>query len=140
MEKESDYYINISKDGKSEQVTLSVPDTFKDLTISIGSDKMGSGDDGLGTILMKSFIYTIKETNPWPKAILLYNSAVYLACEGSQVLDDLQAMEKEGVEIIACGTCLDYFKINDKLRVGEIGNMYSIYEKMANSNNTMNIE
>lgn len=140
MGKENEYYVHISKDGSGEQPATCTPDTFKDLTIAIGSDKMGSGEEALGKILMNSFIYTVKETTPWPKSILLYNSAVYLGCEGSKVLDDLQAMEKEGVEIIACGTCLDYYKISDKLKVGEIGNMYSIYEKLANSNNTINIE
>lgn len=139
MGKENEYYVTINKGEVSEAATC-IPDTFKDLTIAIGSDKMGNGEEALGKILMKSFIYTVKETTPWPKAILLYNSAVYLACEGSEVLDDLETMKEEGVEIIACGTCLDYYNIKDKLRVGEIGNMYSIYEKMANSNNTINIE
>lgn len=138
--RDDEYYINISKDGSAKIQNTCTPDTFKDLTLAIGSDKMGSGEEALGKILMKSFIYTVKETNPWPKTILLFNSAVYLACEGSDVLDDLQAMENEGVEIISCGTCLDYYKINKNLKVGEIGNMYTIYEKMANSNNTVNIE
>ena len=137
--KDDEYYVNISKDGSVRPENTCIPDTFKDLTLAIGSDKMGSGENALGNILMNSFIYTVRETSPWPKTVLLFNSAVYLACDGSKVLDDLQAMESEGVEIISCGTCLDYYKINDKLKVGEIGNMYTIYEKMANSNNTINI-
>lgn len=135
-----EYYVTISKGGVVEQTATCIPDTFKDLTIAIGSDKMGSGDDALGEILMKGFIYTIREVSPWPKTILLFNSAVYLACEGSESIDDLKALEDEGVEIIACGMCLDYYHLNEKLKVGEVGNMYLIYEKMANSNNTMNIE
>lgn len=138
---EDEYYINITK-GEGlvqEQAAVCIPDTFKDVTIAIRSNKMGSGADELGEILMKSFIYTIKETTPWPATIVLYNSGVYLTCEGSEVLDDFQAMADQGVEIISCGACLDYYNLTDKLKAGEIGNMYSIYEKMRNSNNTINI-
>ncbi len=139
MAKENEYYVNISKDGKVETQATCIPDLFKDLTLAIGSDKMGDGEEALGERLMTSLIYTVRETNPWPRTIVLYNSGVYLACEGSKALDDLKAMEDEGVEIIACGMCLDYYKIEKQLRVGEIGNMYLIYEKMANSNNTINL-
>ena len=148
--KENEYYIEISKgeekdQGQEEQSEIQedsnvcIPDTFKDVTIAISSDKMGTGSDELGKILMKSFIYTIRETTPWPATIVLYNSGVYLTCEGSEVLEDFQAMEKEGVEIISCGACLDYYHLTDKLKAGEIGNMYSIYEKIRNANNTINI-
>lgn len=137
--KENEYYIHITKGEGEQEVNTCIPDTFKDLTIGIGSDKMGNGEEKLGNILMKSFIYTVKETTPWPATIVLYNSGVYLTCEGSEVLDDLQEMANEGVEIISCGTCLDYYNIKDKLKVGDIGNMYSIYEKMKNANNTINI-
>lgn len=158
---EGDYYIHISKgeeeQGKAnledqrdqsdtadqekilEESNICIPDTFKDVTIAISSNKMGTGSDELGNILMKSFIYTIKETTPWPATVVLYNSGVYLTCEGSEVLEDLQAMAHEGVEIISCGACLDYYHLTDKLKAGEIGNMYSIYEKMRNANNTINI-
>lgn len=140
--KENEYYIHITKGGIGEEpkeANVCIPDTFKDLTIAIGSNKMGAGEEKLGHILMKSFMYTVKETTPWPATIVLYNSGVYLTCEGSEVLDDLKAMADEGVEIISCGTCLDYYNIKDKLQVGEIGNMYAIYEKMRNANNTINL-
>lgn len=139
--KENKYYIHITKGGVAEELNLNVciPDTFKDLTIAIGSDKMGVGGEELGKILMKSFIYTVKETTPWPATMVFFNAGVYLTCEGSEVLEDLKALATEGVEIISCGTCLDYYNIKDKLQVGEIGNMYSIYEKMQNANNTINI-
>lgn len=139
--KDNEYYIHITKGGIGEEETPNtcIPDTFKDLTIAIGSDKMGVGGDELGKILIKSFIYTVKETAPWPATIVFFNSGVYLTCEGSQVLEDLKALASEGVEILSCGTCLDYYNIKDKLQVGEIGNMYTIYEKMRNANNTINI-
>lgn len=137
--KENEYYIHINKGDVKEEINVCIPDTFKDLTIGISSDKMGKGDEDLGKILMKSFIYTVKETSPFPASIVFYNSGVFLTCEGSEVLDDLKALAKEGVELISCGTCLDFYNIKDKLAVGSISNMYSIYEKMGNANNTITI-
>ena len=138
--KEGHYYINITKgQSKLEQSKVCIPDTFKDLTIAIGSDKMGTGQDELGHILMKSFIYTVRETEPLPKAIVLFNSGVRIVCEESQIVDDLKEMHKLGVEILVCGTCLDYYNLKEEIRVGEIANMYSIYEEMRNSNNTINL-
>ena len=136
--KDNEYYIHIIK-GEGTTENICIPDTFKDLTIAIGSDKLGVGEEKLGDILMNSFIYTVKETTPWPRTIVLFNSGVKLTCEGSKVVEDLKAMYDEGVEILVCGTCLDYYNIKDNIQVGEIANMYSIYEKMMNSNNTINI-
>ena len=135
---EDEYRIKIIKgnwsDDKSEVTAVLLSQT----TIAIGSDKMGSGSDELGKILMKSFIYTVKETTPYPANIVFYNSGVYLTCEGSPVLEDLKALVEQGVDIQSCGTCLDYYNLKDKLTVGGISNMYSIYEKMKNAN-TINI-
>lgn len=136
--KDNEYYIHIIK-GEGTTENICIPDTFKDLTIAIGSDKLGVGEEKLGDILINSFIYTVKETTPWPRTIVLFNSGVKLTCEGSKVVEDLKAMYDEGVEILVCGTCLDYYNIKDNIQVGEIANMYSIYEKMRNSNNTINI-
>lgn len=151
--KDNEYYIHITKGGlegnislakteakaESKEAAICIPDTFKDLTIAIGSDRMGNGEEKLGKILMKSFIYTVRETTPLPAIMVFYNSGVYLTCEGSEVLEDLKALKDEGVEIISCGTCLDYYNLKDKLQVGEIGNMYTIYEKMRNANNTITL-
>lgn len=138
--KDNDYYIHITKDELLEKIIDSpVKSKTKDLTISIGSDKMGVGGEELGKILMKSFIYTIRETAPFPTTMVFLNSGVNLTCEDSPVLEDLKELAKAGVEIISCGTCLDYYNLKDKIQVGEIGNMYAIYEKMRNANNTLNI-
>lgn len=136
-----EYHIAISVDGKEiiqvdnneEVATIS-----NKQTIAISSNTMGTGSEELGNILMKSFMYTIRETEPYPNSILLYNSGVRLTTEGSEVLEDLRFLEEQGVEISSCGTCLDYFEIKDKLEVGNISNMYDIYETMRNAN-TLNI-
>ncbi|MEW8973163.1 MAG: sulfurtransferase-like selenium metabolism protein YedF [Tissierellaceae bacterium] len=130
--KENEYYIDINKGNVKEEVSVCIPDTFKDMTIAFSSDIMGKGDAELGKILMKSFIYTVSESTPYPSTMVFFNYGVKLTCEGSPVLDDLVALEKEGVEIISCGTCLDFLNIKDKLKVGSISNMYTIYEKLEN--------
>ena len=135
--KENEYYIQINK-GEGAVAVVKELELSTQSTIAIGSDKMGSGEDELGSILMKSFIYTVKETTPYPANILFFNSGVYLTCEDSPVLDDLKALAENGVEIVSCGTCLDYYNIKEKLKVGTISNMYTIYEKMKNAN-TINI-
>lgn len=102
--------------------------------IAIGSARMGHGSDELGDILMKSLIYTISQTEPLPEAILFFNGGVHLTTEGSPVLDDLTAMQEQGVTLISCGTCLDFFHRKELLQVGEISNMYTIYETMRELN------
>lgn len=135
--KDDEFHIEILKgkaDGTSVENRPKTRDISMEKVIAIGSDKMGKGDDELGKILMKSFIYTVKETVPYPSSILFFNSGVYLTCEASEVLDDISFLESEGVDIQSCGTCLDFYELKDKLSVGEISNMYDIYEKMNGAN------
>lgn len=139
---DEEYNITISVDGKEisqdgNTQEEAVANKGKQ-TIAISSDLMGSGSEELGKILMKSFIYTVRETEPYPDSILFYNKGVLLTTEGSEVLEDIKFLEEQGVEISSCGTCLDYYEINDKLEVGIISNMYDIYETMRNAN-TLNI-
>ena len=115
-EKDGDFFINIIKDlDRLVEVKKDKEDSkLKDMTIGFSSDTMGSGNEQLGKILMKSFIYTVSETEPYPSTLVFYNTGVNLTIEGSEVLDDLINLEKEGVEIISCGTCLDFLEKKDK--------------------------
>ncbi|MDD5094339.1 MAG: sulfurtransferase-like selenium metabolism protein YedF [Dehalococcoidia bacterium] len=92
----------------------------------IGSDTFGRGSDELGQLLMRSFLHTLNETSTLPDRIICLNSGAKLVVEGSQVLDDLCALSEKGIEILACGTCLGYYEIKDKVAVGRISNMYDI--------------
>ncbi len=105
----------------------------------IGTDKLGKGSEDLGKILMKSFLYTLSETKPYPSFLIFLNSGVKLTTEGSESLDDLKKMEEAGVKIVSCGTCLDFFEIKSKLEVGKISNMYDIVETIAESDNAVMI-
>jgi len=87
------------------------------------SDKIGRGADELGEVLMKNFLYTLARSEPRPSAVVLMNEAVRLACTGSESLDDLALLEENGVVVTACGTCLDYLKLGDRLAVGAVGTM-----------------
>lgn len=141
IEKTADnhYYIRITKGEASEEAEVCIPDTLKDMTIVFGCDKMGRDAEELGKVLMKGFIYTLTESIPYPSTLVFLNSGVKLTTEGSDSLDDLMKLQAAGVEIISCGTCLDYFHLKDKLKVGEISNMYTILEKMKNASSTITL-
>ena len=105
----------------------------------IGTNLLGSGSEDLGKLLMKGFIYTITQVKPYPEAIIFLNSGVKLACENSDSIDDLNKLLQAGTKIVSCGTCLDFYQIKDKLKVGEITNMYDIVETISASNNVVSI-
>ena len=109
-----------------------MPDSRKKKKIVVlRSGKMGEGNDELGAVLMKGFIYALTELEELPETILLYNGGAPLSCEGSDSLEDLKTLEAQGVEIMTCGTCLNYYGLTDKLAVGTVTNMYAIAEKMS---------
>lgn len=87
------------------------------------SDRIGLGDDELGRILMKNFIYSLARNEDAPSAVMFMNGAVRLVCEGSESLDDLRLLVENGVAVKACGTCLDFLGLKENVRVGEIGTM-----------------
>ena len=97
----------------------------------VASDRMGEGNDELGKVLIKSFIFAVTQLEQLPKTMLFYNGGATLTTEGSNSLEDLKSLEAQGVEILTCGTCLDYYGLKDKLAVGGVTNMYSIVETMA---------
>lgn len=113
-----------------EEVQVCQPKKQKHTIVVVASERMGSGNDELGVVLMKGFIFAISQLDELPKAILFYNGGAQLTAEGSDSLEDLKEMETQGVEIMTCGTCLDYYKLKDKLAVGTVTNMYSIVEIM----------
>lgn len=105
-----------------------VPEAQKtsNIVVFINASTMGKGNDDLGSILMRAFIKTLKDVEPRPARIIFVNSGVFLTTEGSEVIPDLQEFEKMGIEILSCGTCLDFFHRKESLKVGIISNMYDI--------------
>ncbi len=100
------------------------------IAVLIGTDRMGKGDDLLGQRLILNFIGTLKEMGPDLWRLILLNGGVKLAVEGSESLSALQALDKEGVYILVCGTCLNHFELLEKKRVGETTNMLDIVTSM----------
>ena len=91
--------------------------------VFIVTDTIGRGNNELGAVLMKNFLYSLARNAEKPSAVMLMNEGVRLACEGSASLDDLRLLVEEGVAVRVCGTCLDYLKLMDSLAVGEVGTM-----------------
>lgn len=92
----------------------------------IASDAVGRGSDELGRKLMVSFVQILHEITPRPETIIFMNSGVRLVAEGSPVIEDLRSLQEQGVRILACGTCLGFYDLKEKVRVGQISNMFDI--------------
>lgn len=99
--------------------------------VYIANTCMGKGNDELGEILLRNFIFTLSEVNPLPRKILFVNSGVKLTCTGSQVLEPLLHLEQQGVKLASCGLCLEFFDLKEQLKVGEVSNMLDIIESMT---------
>ncbi|GAW93704.1 sulfurtransferase-like selenium metabolism protein YedF [Calderihabitans maritimus] len=136
-QKQNEYYIRIKKGELTGMKTgLAVE---SDTVMLITSDALGRGEEELGKILMESFFYTLTESEVLPRSILFVNRGVYLTCEGSPVISHLLELEKKGVEILSCGTCLDYYRLKAKLCVGNVTNMYNILENMLGAGKTISL-
>ena len=136
---EKEYSARITVTGENENktqteipVTCSIP-AADNTVVVISSREMGNGDEVLGKILMKGFIYALTQLPKLPKTVLLYNGGAYLSCEDSESLEDLKKLDGEGVEILTCGTCLNHYGITEKLAVGRVTNMYESVEKQADA-------
>lgn len=102
-----------------------------DYVVAVDTDVMGRGSEELGRVLMKGFLFALSQLENLPKTILFYNGGAKLTTEGSDSLEDLRNMAERGVEILTCGTCLNYYELTEKLAVGGVTNMYTIVEKLT---------
>ncbi|NLB18976.1 MAG: sulfurtransferase-like selenium metabolism protein YedF, partial [Syntrophomonadaceae bacterium] len=98
--------------------------------ILVTNQFLGQGNDALGRTLMRSFNYTLTQMEGMVDSIIFMNSGVLLTTKGSEVLEYLLSLEKSGVRIWSCGTCLEFYNLGDQLAVGQITNMYSIMEML----------
>jgi len=138
-----DYYVT-GKRGTagtvSEPSAAPQPDTEKrKIMVMIATDRMGSGDDVLGKLLLISFIKTLAEMGDELWRLVFVNNGVKLTIGGSEVLDILKGYEKEGLTILVCGTCLNHFNLLDKKEVGVTTNMLDIVTAMQLADKVINI-
>jgi len=130
-EREGVFYIEVAK-GKqeshsgSDEISLKKGESKENVTIYVHSDTMGRGDDTLGAILIKGFLKTLKDVDPKPRRMIFVNRGIFLTTEGSEVIETLKELEAMGVEILSCGTCLDFFHRKDASNVGIASNMFDI--------------
>lgn len=128
------YAVNITRSScltRGAAEGLFGPEPEAPLVFLLTSRSFGQGESELGDILMRSFLYTLVELGQPIRSLLFMNSAVFLTTQGSEVLDSLRALETRGVEILSCGTCLDYHGITERLAVGRITNMYASVDALT---------
>ena len=135
-EKEYSVIMNISgaaETPNNEEISCTMDTRRKGMLVVLSANVMGTGDAKLGTSLMKAFVFALTKQDQLPDTILCYNTGAYLTCEGADTLEDLKLLESEGVTVLTCGTCLDFYGLKDKLAVGSVTNMYDIVERMEDA-------
>jgi len=133
MEENEKHRIEATRCQPDEEVIK----TEKKFLVFIDGETVGRGSEELGQILMRSFLITLKELNPIPWRIIFMNSGVKLSVEGSPYLEPLNNLMTMGVEILCCGTCLDYYKLKEKLKVGRVSNMFEIASSFLEATNVI---
>lgn len=127
------YKVVISKgntdmiDDEEPQVAEAIA-TVDDYIVVVDTNVMGRGSDELGKNLLKGFIYSLTEQDVLPEKVIFYNGGVQSVVEGSDSLEDIRGLAEQGVEIYACGACLNFYELT--VAVGEVTNMYRIVEMM----------
>lgn len=137
--KDSEFAVTItvgtvdSEEAKNEESSCQPDIVDKNYIVVINTDTMGTGDEKLGKQLLKGFIFALSKQDILPSSMIFYNRGAFITTEGSESIEDLKNLEAMGVEILTCGTCMDYYGIKDKLQVGTPTNMYVIVEKQVNA-------
>lgn len=121
--KEGGYQITITK-GEAGPIVRVEPEPSTVYLVT--SNMLGQGPPDLGEVLMKSLMLTLTETDPPPQALLFLNSGILMTCEGSSVIGQLHSLSLKGTVLISCGTCLEYYKLKNRLKAGRVGNMLEI--------------
>ncbi len=129
------YTVALSKECKEcnamlEELEQQKPAPKADYVVFIGKDYIGEGDQELGTNLMRMFLYTLTESADLPSYLLFMNGGVKLTALDEQAVDHIKKLKEKGVEVLVCGTCLNFYKIAEELKVGQVSNMYEILDKM----------
>lgn len=135
------YILKITKpsevDETVDEVAYCSTSKASDYVVAIKSDKMGSGDDTLGSILLRAFINSLQEVEILPTTIILYNSGVNIALKGCDTAESLKVLEDRGVTILSCGACLDFYEVKEQLAVGLISNMFKITSVLSKASHVV---
>lgn len=107
--------------------------------VMFAKDRLGEGSEELGNVLVAGLLNTIKERDVLPEKIIFINSGVNLVLNGSPALQLLKQLADKNVDLVSCGTCLDYFEKMDELALGRVSNMHEILESMLAAGKVINI-
>ncbi len=137
--RKTDFEVRLSVSGQDTAVDSAFSEadypcelpSDKKIVYVISADSMGRGSDELGWALLQTYVSTIAQLSPLPWRILFYNGGVKLVSTPGKALEALQKLSDHGVEILSCGTCLEFFHLEKDLQVGQITNMYDILESMT---------
>jgi selenium metabolism protein YedF len=142
-QKGTDFYVHGRKTGTSKAPDQPLAKESqlhrKKIMVMVGTNRMGHGDDELGSKLLFNFLKTLKEMGPELWRLVFVNNGVKLAIEGAEALPVLKELEDEGVKILLCGTCLNHFNLLEKKKVGETTNMLDIVTAMQIADSVINI-
>lgn len=144
QERDAGFAVRIEKEGPK---TIPTPAGNKEVVGVAGPEVLvliptavfGRGPEELGEVLMRMFLYTLTEVKPCPAAIILINGGVKLAAQGAETVPSLEALTAAGVEVLVCGTCLDYYGLKESLAVGTVSNMYTITEKLLQAQRVITV-
>ncbi len=127
------------KDTKPEEYCApEIPHFNKgDFVVAFTSDRMGQGSDELGELLLNNFVKAVKDLDALPSKMVFYNSGVMIGSEDSPVVNNLRELEKMGVGLFFCATCVDFYSLNEKIKIGSLSNIFEIAQIMASSGNVI---
>lgn len=140
-QKAENYYLRIQK-GKGQVASEPAPIVCetpqrRKTVVYISSEGMGTGDEELGHTLMAAYLDTLSQFVREISHLVFVNAGVKLTVEGSPVLEQIHGLDRMGVEVLACGTCLNHFGIKEKLQVGSVSNMFAILETLSGADKVM---
>jgi selenium metabolism protein YedF len=135
-EGDGDYLLTISK---VESQTTNTKNNDEDIVIFISSDKIGEGADELGELLMSTLFKTIEDISIKPSKFIFMNTGVKLTSVNKDTVKSLKKIEESGIEIINCGTCLDFYEIKDKLKIGRVSNFFEILEILTGADRVISL-
>ena len=141
-EKEGEFGLAFTRTGCAaceEAVNAPLPAPGGDWAVFVGRDIIGDGDRELGTNLMRMFFYTLSQGEDKPGAVLFMNAGVKLPTLDEQVVEHLKALAADGVEILVCGTCLNFYGLTEQLQVGTVSNMYDIVTRMQRAGKVISL-
>ena len=105
--------------------------------IAFSSDKMGDGDEKLGYLLLANFVKAIRDLDDLPSKMVFYNRGVFMGSDESFIIEHLRELEKMGVELFLCGTCIKHYFLEDKIKIGSVSNMFEIAQIMASASSVI---